>query len=108
MKKKSKRFKELLKKSKDFKSKDMKEILEQIKNMTPEQRKQLKQGDGSSSDEFDYSQVQVGNSTLGSAASTIFNKANALDPTIPKQLVLDPNLMGVGGNASGFNSVYKY
>ena len=31
MKKKSKRFKELLKKSKDFKSKDMKEILEQIK-----------------------------------------------------------------------------
>ena len=31
MKKKSKRFKELLKNSKDFKSKDMKEILEQIK-----------------------------------------------------------------------------
>lgn len=84
------------------------EILEQIKNMTPEQRKQLKQGDGSASDEFDYSQVQVGNSTLGSAASSIFSQANALDPTIPKQLVLDPNLMGVGGNSSGFNSVYKY
>ena len=84
------------------------EIIEQIKNMTPEQRKQLKQGDGSASDEFDYSQVQVGNSTLGSAASSIFSQANALDPTIPKQLVLDPNLMGVGGNSSGFNSVYKY
>ena len=31
MKKKSKRFKELLKNSKDFKSKDLKEILELIK-----------------------------------------------------------------------------
>ena len=84
------------------------EILEQIKNMTPEQRQQLKKGDGSASDEFDYSQVQVGNSTLGSAAANIFSQANALDPTIPTQLVLDPNLMGIGGNASGFNSVYKY
>ena len=52
--------------------------------------------------------VQVGNSTLGSAAANIFSQANALDPNIPTQLVLDPNLMGIGGNASGFNSVFKY
>jgi len=78
------------------------EILEQIKNMTPEQKKQLKE------DKFDYSKVSINNPGFGMAASSMFNKANALDPTIPKQLVLDPNLMGLGGNASGFNSVYKY
>ena len=78
------------------------EILEQIKNMTPEQKKQLKE------DKFDYSKASINNPGLGTAASNIFSQANALDPTIPKQLVLDPNLMGLGGNASGFNSVYKY
>ena len=78
------------------------EILEQIKNMTPEQKKQLKE------DKFDYSKASINNPGLGMAASSIFSQANALDPTIPKQLVLDPNLMGLGGNASGFNSVYKY
>ena len=78
------------------------QILEQIKNMTPEQKKQLKE------DKFDYSKASINNPGLGMAASSIFSQANALDPTIPKQLVLDPNLMGLGGNASGFNSVYKY
>ena len=78
------------------------EILEQIKNMTPEQKKQLKE------DKFDYSKASINNPGLGMAASSIFSQANALDPTIPKQLVLDPNLMGLGGNSSGFNSVYKY
>ena len=78
------------------------QILEQIKNMTPEQKKQLKE------DKFDYSKASINNPGLGMAASSIFSQANALDPTIPKQLVLDPSLMGLGGNSSGFNSVYKY
>ena len=80
-----------------------KQILEQIKNMTPEQKKQLKE------DKLDYSTVSINNPGLGVAASSMISKANALDPTISQQLMLDPALAGLSPNASsGFNSVYKY
>ena len=80
-------------------------ILEQIQQMDNAQRKNLKKGN------FDFGQVQIdGTGTMGqySSGAQLYQQANQLDPTIPTELILDPNLMGLGGNASGFNSVYKY
>jgi len=64
------------------------EILEQIKNMTPEQRKQLKQGDGSASDEFDYSKFNVPTDVID-------------DPVI--QPSVDPVLASLSPNYLDFN-----
>jgi len=91
-------------------------ILEQIRQMTPEQRQQLRQGDGSENDIFDYSQVQVGEGTgtgLGmySPQGQAFMAGSALDPALG-QLELPPifgvsNPYSIGQNNYGFNSIFN-
>jgi len=91
-------------------------ILEQIRQMTPEQRQQLRQGDGSENDIFDYSQVQVGEGTgtgLGmySPQGQAFMAGSAIDPALG-QLELPPifgvsNPYSIGQNNYGFNSIFN-
>jgi hypothetical protein len=90
-------------------------ILEQIRQMTPEQREQLRKGDGSASDIFDYSQVEVGKGTAGlgmySPEGQAFMARAAIDPALG-QLELPPifgvsNPYSIGQNNYGFNSIFN-
>jgi len=82
-------------------------IMEELKRLTPEQQKNLRQNPES----FDFTKFTVtGDGTLGTAASNIFQQANALQLAegIGKTIPIDPKFLSLSPNVQpSFNFQFK-